>query len=823
MKERLAEGPPEIVPGYAHSFPWLDNFQKHLNLTEERRQRASDTVKHATVIGYVVPRKAAARVPEELPADGWNRLPAGTIFSRDKPRFVCTDLTDDEWTGVTVSELTVGAHLCNRFGRQLDERGKALDWYESMGDALTKEELAEHCPQLASHFGRTFQTLVLLVDFDRLMIKSAVLQHLSRVERYHNAVEHSACKCKVPLYELRFPEVKVKANGRLGTAQLGEDIKDWPARSQQLNPTLWKDQAEDSAPAPRREDFNPREAWRAAYRAWRRRSRRSVHEVERRYGPFLTGARCPRCPAHAALPRLALAEFCPLPRCCADVQETTIEGSYMAHVHLARLVHPRSSQGGATEDSTEQIRRAVADVLHNMGVLGEDATQPTQPAATAAAAGPSCPPSPPSSPPLMPSLPSMPPPSTPVPPSPPPSPAREQCGWRGARGAVPYPASPRRSHRAAPLPSQAPATATTDAPPPPPIQYTSSQYSDAATDVLLLSTIRCLETALYDRSLATEEQVKWVLASLEELWTVDPQGGALHFLFAVLEVCLSNGWDRHGIRAEKDLLSRTNFDPTKPAQAHRPKLTFTTLHMTAWFKDAAAAFHDSGARCLPTEDCEAESFDFDGYYDGFMAFVKKNAAADAESQKHSSLVLNLLVPALLLVKVSCLSPHLAPACPLCSCLTARRAACLAAGAALGRLRDAARDATALCARDGRLQRVEVRQVDFGARAQLPLPERHGQCTERAARRALAQRHARQARGWRRAPGGPRDAGWHYRLDSSAAQGVGGHDGDADDQPGHAAAAAAHAGAKGVVRAVGAEHASAGLIGCIRGRAALARL
>ena len=316
----------------------------------------------------------------------------------------------------------------------------------------------------------------------------------------------------------------------------------------------------------------------------------------------------------------------------------------MAHIHLTRLVHPKSSQGGAAEDSTERTRRAVAaDVLHGMGVLGEedeDATQPTQPA------GPSCPPSPPSSPPSMQ-------PSTSMPPSPPPSPANEHepRGWRGARGAVvPDSASLHRSHREPLPPSQAPAAAAAAS-----VEYSSSQYSDAATDVLLLSTIRCLEKALYDRALATEEEVKGVLASLEELWTIDPQGGALHFLFAVLEVCLSNGWDRHGMRAVKDLLSRTNFDPTKPAQAHRPKLTFATLHMTAWFKDAAAAFHDSGARCLPTEDSEAESFDFDGYYDGFMAFVKKNAAADAESQKHSSLVLNLLVPALLLVKVSCSS------------------------------------------------------------------------------------------------------------------------------------------------------------------------
>ena len=82
MQRRLAEGPPEVVPGVYHTLTWLDNFLQYMNLTEERHQRTQDSEKHATVIGYAVPRKEAAMVPEELPSPGWNRLPAGTVLSR---------------------------------------------------------------------------------------------------------------------------------------------------------------------------------------------------------------------------------------------------------------------------------------------------------------------------------------------------------------------------------------------------------------------------------------------------------------------------------------------------------------------------------------------------------------------------------------------------------------------------------------------------------------------------------------------------------------------------------------------------------------------
>ena len=128
------------------------------------------------------------------------------------------------------------------------------------------------------------------------------------------------------------------------------------------------------------------------------------------------------------------------------------------------------------------------------------------------------------------------------------------------------------------------------------------------------------------------------------------QGGGLHFDFATDEVALSNGWEHAGLRAEKDLFARTNFDPTKPAQAHRPKNTFKVLHTTAWFKDAAAAFHDSGAASLPTAESEAATFDYRAYLRDFMAMVTRNAAADVESRKQKTLVLDHFLPSLLLAQ-----------------------------------------------------------------------------------------------------------------------------------------------------------------------------
>ena len=238
MQRRLAEAPPEVVPGVYHTLTWLDNFLQYMNLTEERHQRTQDSEKHATVIGYAVPRKEAAMVPEELPSPGWNRLPAGTVLSHAPPRFLCID-SDPEWAGAICPEKVVGAHICNRPGRQLDQRGVGLQWYEALSSALTIDELAEQCPQLVSHFGRTPFTLVPLDQFATMMLQSAVLQHLSRVQHHNGAVKHSECSTPLPVYEFRFPQVPVDAAGRLGEPRYAEGYRDWPARSQLLNPTRW--------------------------------------------------------------------------------------------------------------------------------------------------------------------------------------------------------------------------------------------------------------------------------------------------------------------------------------------------------------------------------------------------------------------------------------------------------------------------------------------------------------------------------------------------------------------------------------------------------
>ena len=140
--QHLAAGPPEVVPGFAHCLTWIDNYLQYLNMTEERKQRTGAGEKHATVIGYAVPRAEAARVPA-WPAciPQWNALPVGTVLSWTKPCFICRE-PNSIWSGVTVSELRAGAHLCNRFGRCLSADALKLDWYEALGDELTESELA---------------------------------------------------------------------------------------------------------------------------------------------------------------------------------------------------------------------------------------------------------------------------------------------------------------------------------------------------------------------------------------------------------------------------------------------------------------------------------------------------------------------------------------------------------------------------------------------------------------------------------------------------------------------------------------------------------
>ena len=58
-------------------------------------------------------------------------------------------------------------------------------------------------------------------------------------------------------------------------------------------------------------------------------------------------------------------------------------------------------------------------------------------------------------------------------------------------------------------------------------------------------------------------------------------------------MALTNDWDWGALRAEKDVLARTNFDPSREAQALYPKVAFLENHLTAWYIDACGAFHDS--------------------------------------------------------------------------------------------------------------------------------------------------------------------------------------------------------------------------------------
>ena len=300
--QHLAAGPPEIVPGFAHCLTWIDNYLQYLNMTEERKQRTGAGEKHATVIGYAVPRAEAARVPA-WPAciPQWNALPVGTVLSWTKPCFICRE-PNSIWSGVTVSELRAGAHLCNRFGRCLSADALKLDWYEALGDELTESELAEHCPQLVSLYGTTVYSLVDMVDYERMIMQLGTLQMLSRAQHAHKAVAGSKCPHPIPPYRARWPEVALGPDGSLSPPQWSPTCTGWPARSRAMNPALWN-------------------------------GAQQFHEVDRRFGPFLP-----------------------------DVREVSTEGNIIGHGRLQELTRPGGERSELTA-ADDDAKQAVADAL----------------------------------------------------------------------------------------------------------------------------------------------------------------------------------------------------------------------------------------------------------------------------------------------------------------------------------------------------------------------------------------------------------------------------------------------------------------------------
>lgn len=158
---------------------------------------------------------------------------------------------------------------------------------------------------------------------------------------------------------------------------------------------------------------------------------------------------------------------------------------------------------------------------------------------------------------------------------------------------------------------------------------------------------------MFAKQFQREEDVRFVLDSLKELWTIDLQGGDLHFAFKVTEMALTGKWDFGALRAEKDVLGRSNFDPGRPAQAWRAKVTFLREHLTSWYKDAVGAFHDCPhvpVTIFPTPNDDTKTFDYDTYIHTFNAFIEANAAVDAEARKQNALVRGVVRPLLLLLE-----------------------------------------------------------------------------------------------------------------------------------------------------------------------------
>ena len=280
VAHRLAQGPPALVgaPDRSHVLTWLDNHLKYINLSNERRDRSNDSEQHGVVFGYTNPRGEAARVPEHLPVSGWHPLQAGTLLSQTRARYVCVD-DDPDWHGVTVAELCVGAHLCNRWYRQLPRSALSLRW---AGPFETRGELAAEAPWLVSQGGRTPLTLVEEGSFDSMIQSSAELQHILRVQREQHAIRGRRHHTLVPPIAFRWPEVSVARNGRLSAPYWSTTCLGWAARSRFTNPTLW-----------------------TADGKW--------HEVDRRFGEFQSG-----------------------------INECSTNGNYIAHQRLQRLVNPRA-------------------------------------------------------------------------------------------------------------------------------------------------------------------------------------------------------------------------------------------------------------------------------------------------------------------------------------------------------------------------------------------------------------------------------------------------------------------------------------------------
>ena len=178
-------------------------------------------------------------------------------------------------------ELRVGAQLCNRLGRCLDADGLQLKWFESLGEELTVYELAEHCPQMASQFGRTAYSMIDEVDYAPMVEGSAALQQLSRVQDKHDAVKNSKCPFSIPLYRFQWPEVKVDQHGQFSEPFFSTTCFGFAERSRVMNPTVWAESDQ-------------------------------MRVVDRRFGPFLV-----------------------------DVKEVSSDGNMMAHELLQEILRPR--------------------------------------------------------------------------------------------------------------------------------------------------------------------------------------------------------------------------------------------------------------------------------------------------------------------------------------------------------------------------------------------------------------------------------------------------------------------------------------------------
>ena len=587
----------------------------------ERVDRLASAQKHGVVMGWVMPRLASAYSPTWLPSDVFCRVPPDTQLSYAKPQFVCTT-RQSVWFCATVPSVAADVQVSNRPGRQLRAEDCDLDWKPFQCPA----DLVRLVPEMLTLKEPTPYSLIAGDVYLQYILQEATLQHLLRAIHHYDALSLAERSQKPPMRARSFPELEILGDQAASRAETKANFE----RVRAADSSLTALQRNHAAAAAAKADATAKRAGTGADRladvpvachplgrpAHSKGMNPSLHSKPATLvdGKLVRGQQLPS--QSVAEAELEYLPFLP------NVNEVSADGSMLAHLTAQRATRPLGNKPVA------HLNSVPASIV---------------PAATAPATA----------------VPATTVPATAVPATGTAVPAATVPATAAPAAAVPATAVPAAAVPATAVPATAvPATAAAL----PAIaadqtgcatRYESLQGSDVGTDTLLNAMIRSLENRLYTGEIADQQEAADVIERLCELHNVDLMGGGLHFLFHVVQFALIGGWDHAGFRAWKAGLGRTDFDPAREAQQLRRKLDYLRLKTTAWFSEAARAFHSdpSVADSLFPEDGSASTaFDHMAYVRGFYEWLDAGEqTGDVEFCKHAQLVMRVCVPLLELV------------------------------------------------------------------------------------------------------------------------------------------------------------------------------